>query len=154
MPKADGAIDPRVASVVTTLLEGVVDRGTAYSIRKMGFRLPLAGNTALSPEKGDAWMVGYTPDLTVALWLGGEGGGALVDAEQDVAVPIWTRFMLAAEPYLEGGSFRQPAGAELAGSSAGSTGSAAQQRLQLENEDRRRRREERRAGQLMERGTL
>lgn len=155
MPKSDGAIDPRVASVVTTLLEGVVNRGTAYSVRKLGFLLPVAGNTGLSAAKSDAWMVGYTPDLVVALWLGADGVGRLAGAEQGVAVPMWTRFLLAAEPYLQGGAFRQPPGTELAGSPASSSsGNHPRQRHRLEAEDRQRRQEERRATQLMERGTL
>jgi membrane peptidoglycan carboxypeptidase len=155
MPKSDGAIDPRVASVVTTLLEGVVDRGTAYSVRKLGFLLPVAGATGLSAARSDAWMVGFTPDLVVALWLGADGRGRLAGAEQGVAVPMWTRFLLAAEPYLQGGAFRQPPGTELAGSAAPSLrGGRAGQRLRLKAEDRQRRQEERRATQRMDRKWL
>jgi len=154
MPKSDGAIDPRVASVVTTLLQGVVDRGTAHAVRTLGFQLPVAAITGLSATKSDDWMIGYTPDLTVAVWIGAGANRRLVAAKQDLAVPMWTRFMISAEPYLEGAGFRQPPGAEIAGSSSTQRRPELPQRRRLEDEDRQRRSEERRATQRMERGAL
>ncbi|MBJ93059.1 MAG: hypothetical protein CMP23_01145 [Rickettsiales bacterium] len=153
MPNTNQAIDPRVASVVTTLLQGVIDQGTAHRVRDLGFRLPLAGSTGLSSDRRDAWMVGYTPDLVVALWLGLDSELGLQGAPEDVAVSSWTRFMLAAEPYLEGTNFNQLPGTELAGQPAPEQGTT-ELRKQLQNEDRQRRQEERRALQRIEMDTL
>ena len=154
MPDSRGAIDPRVASVVTTLLKGVVERGTAHRVRDMGFRLPLAANPGLSQNRRDAWMIGFTPDLVVGLWIGSNASKGLHGASEDVAVRAWTRFLLEAEPFLEGGEFRQPPGAELAGKPSREQGTSGRIQQKLRDEDRARRLEEERALQLMDQGTL
>ena len=154
MPDSQGAIDPRVASVVTTLLQGVIERGTAHRVRELGFRLPIAGSTGLSRDRGDAWMVGFTPDLVVALWIGTDHRLGLIGANEEVTVDAWTRFMLEAEPFLEGGSFRQPPGSELAGNDPEKQGVKGFRQKKLLEEDRERRREEQRALQQMEQGSL
>jgi penicillin-binding protein 1B len=154
MPDSRGAIDPRVASVVTTLLQGVVERGTAHQVRDLGFHLPLAGNPGLSHNRRDAWMIGFTPDLVVGLWIGGNMANGLRGASEDVAVSSWTRFLLEVEPFLEGGEFRQPPGSELAGNPSREQGTSSPLQKKLRDEDRARRREERKALQLMDQGTL
>jgi len=154
MPDSRGAIDPRVASVVTTLLKGVVERGTAHRVRDMGFRLPLAANPGLSQNRRDAWMIGFTPDLVVGLWIGSNASKGLQGASEDVAVRSWTRFLLEAEPFLEGGEFRHPPGAELAGKPSREHGTSGRIQQRLRDEDRARRLEEDRALQLMDQGTL
>ncbi len=154
MPDSQGVIDPRVASVVTTLLEGVIERGNAHRVRELGFRLPVAGSTGLSSDKRDAWMIGFTPDLVVALWIGTDGSRSLTKATEDLAVGPWTRFMLEAEPFLEGSEFRQPPGSEIAGSPEQSRDGTNLRRNVLRDEDRARRLEEQRALQLMEHGAL
>ena len=154
MPNLQGAIDPRVASVVTSLLQGVIERGTAHRVRDLGFRLPVAASTGISADRHDAWMIGFTPDLVVALWIGTKDVQGLSGAGEDLAVGAWTRFMLEAEPFLEGAQFRQPPGTELAGRSNTEPASQSLGRAVLQDEDRARRLEERRALQLIERGAL
>ncbi len=155
MPESQGAVDPRVSSVVTRLLQGVVDRGTAYPVRELEFRLPAAAQPALASSGSDAWMIGYTPDLVVAVWIGGDGPNRLLGASPDIAVPMWTQFMLAAEPYLQGGSFRSAPGANLSGrEDLSDSRPTTRQRFKLEEEDRQRRLEEHKAIQRMERDAL
>jgi len=107
-------IDPHSAYQMTSILQGVVERGTARSLKKLG--IPLAGKTGTTNEEKDAWFVGYSPDLVVGVFVGydtpkpmGKGmtGGQL-------AAPIFGEFMKMA---LEGKPitpFRQPPGIVLA----------------------------------------
>jgi penicillin-binding protein 1B len=103
-------IDPRVAAVVTDLLSGVVERGTAAQVRRAGFTLPVAAKTGTSNGSRDGWMVGYTPDLVVVAWVGFDQDRSLGLPSSRTAVPLWTEFMLAAEPFLSGDEFSRPAG--------------------------------------------
>jgi len=103
-------IDPRVAAVVTDVLSGVVDRGTGKLVRERGFGLPVAAKTGTSNNSRDGWMVGYTPDLVVVAWVGFDQDRSLGLPSTRTAVPLWTEFMLGAEPFLSGDAFARPAG--------------------------------------------
>ena len=103
-------IDPRVAAVVTDLLSGVVERGTARSVREAGFALPVAAKTGTSNKSRDGWMIGYTPDLVVVAWVGFDQDRSLGLPSSRTAVPLWTGFMLGAQPFLSGDAFARPAG--------------------------------------------
>jgi penicillin-binding protein 1A len=61
-------LDPGVASSVQSLLEGVVQSGTGQ--RAQLADVPVAGKTGTTENYGDAWFVGWTPDYTVAVWVG------------------------------------------------------------------------------------
>lgn len=106
-------LDPMTAYQITSMMEGVVQRGTATSVQAVG--RPVAGKTGTTNEEKDAWFVGYTPDLAVGVFVGydqpramGRGAtGGLVSA------PIFTEFMkeaLAGSPPVE---FRVPKGLQL-----------------------------------------
>lgn len=62
-----GAIDPDIARVTTQALQGVVERTTG---RRAQIGRPQAGKTGTTNEEADAWFVGYTPDLVIAVWVG------------------------------------------------------------------------------------
>jgi len=88
-------LDPGVAFITLTLLEGVVNHGTGRVIRDLGFWLPAAGKTGTTNEGRDAWFIGMTPDLVAGVWLGldqprrimaGASGGRL-------AAPVWAEMM-------------------------------------------------------------
>ena len=82
--------------IMTTMLEGVVNGGTGSHVRDY-YQLPAAGKTGTTTDFADAWFVGYTPQISAAVWVGfdnksvhfktwdGQGGRA--------AAPIWGRFM-------------------------------------------------------------
>jgi penicillin-binding protein 1B len=105
----------RVASeqatfLVTSLLQGAVERGTAASVRRLGLTRPAAGKTGTSSHLRDAWFVGYTPDLVAGVWVGTDAGRSLGRTGAQAALPIWTRFVgtaLAAAPARE---FSMPPG--------------------------------------------
>jgi penicillin-binding protein 1A len=86
------------AFLMSDMLTDVINAGTASKARAMGFTLPAAGKTGTTNSFNDAWFVGYTPSLVVGVWVGYDaphsiGRNAFAAT---VAVPLWTRFMLAA----------------------------------------------------------
>ncbi len=68
-PKAVRVVDPRTASVVSSLLQKVVQQGTGRRAALPDGR-PVAGKTGTTENYGDAWFVGYTPQIAVAVWVG------------------------------------------------------------------------------------
>lgn len=106
-------LDPMTAYQITSMMEGVVQRGTATSVRAVG--RPVAGKTGTTNDEKDAWFVGYTPDLAVGVFVGFDnpkpmGRGA---TGGQVAAPIFTEFVkqaLAEKPPVE---FRVPRGLQL-----------------------------------------
>ena len=92
---AHQVLDPGVAFLTLTLLEDVVNSGTASSIRNAGFWLPAAGKTGTTNDSKDVWFIGMTPDVVGGVWLGfdrprsimpGASGGRL-------AAPVWASIM-------------------------------------------------------------
>jgi len=60
-------LDPRIAFVMTSMLEGVMNFGTAYTnVRTRGFTAPAAGKTGTSH---DGWFAGYTSNLLCIVWV-------------------------------------------------------------------------------------
>jgi len=109
-PSNTAALDPRVAAVVTDMLEGVIDEGTARSVRRAGLRIPLAGKTGTSNDERDSWMAGYSRELSVVVWVGFDETAPLGLPSTQAALPIWTDFMKRSEPYLSGARFEVPMG--------------------------------------------
>jgi penicillin-binding protein 1B len=92
-PQPSEVIRPQIAYVMTNLMEGVINRGTAAGARARGFKLPAAGKTGTSR---DGWFVGYTKDLLVISWVGFDDNRDLDLEGSRSALPIWTEFMLQA----------------------------------------------------------
>ncbi len=90
-----GALDPRVAYVVTDMLRDAVDYGTGSAVRSVGFYGASAGKTGTTNEGTDAWFVGYTPDLVGAVWIGFDQQRAITGNASGgrLAAPIWGRIM-------------------------------------------------------------
>ncbi len=106
-------LDPMTAYQITSMMEGVVQRGTATSVRAV--ERPVAGKTGTTNDEKDAWFMGFTPDLAVGVFVGFDnpkpmGRGA---TGGQVAAPIFTDFVkkaLAEKPPVE---FRVPRGLQL-----------------------------------------
>jgi len=112
-PEVREVLRPQVAYVVTSLLEGVVTRGTAAAASRLG--RPLAGKTGTTDECTDAWFIGYAPDLVVGVWVGFDTRRSLGRRETGAvaALPIWMNFMeqaLGSSPPLD---FERPAGVSV-----------------------------------------
>jgi 1A family penicillin-binding protein len=92
---AHEVIDPGTAHLVTSMLEDVVDAGTAAQVRSLGFRRPAAGKTGTTNDYRDAWFVGYTTSLVTGVWVGYDQPRTIMAGgyAAQLAVPLWTRFM-------------------------------------------------------------
>ena len=55
---------------MTSIMEGVVQRGTATIIKQILPNVPIAGKTGTTNDEKDAWFIGYTPDLVVGVFVG------------------------------------------------------------------------------------
>lgn len=106
-------IDPLTAYQMVSILEGVATRGTAARLRGIGKHL--AGKTGTSNKTQDAWFVGFSPDLVVAVYVGFDEPRTLgrVETGAAAALPIFNNFMreaLANQPDIP---FRIPTGIKL-----------------------------------------
>ncbi len=92
-PEPHEAIRADTAFVMTNLLRGVVQRGTAATAASLDW--PLAGKTGTMDEYTDAWFIGFDPNITVGVWLGYDEKKSLGNGETGAtaALPIWTEFM-------------------------------------------------------------
>ncbi len=86
-------LDPRVAYVLTDMLEAVLNGGTASSVRAR-FAAPAAGKTGTSH---DAWFAGYTSNLLCIVWVGNDDYSNINIEGGKAAAPIWTNFMVRAQ---------------------------------------------------------
>jgi penicillin-binding protein 1B len=96
--------------LVTNMLRSVINEGTAASARGMGFTHDAAGKTGTTNDLRDAWFVGFTPDLLAAVWVGFDDNQPVGLSGSQAAVPIWTRFMMAALSGRSNRSFAAPPG--------------------------------------------
>jgi penicillin-binding protein 1B len=102
-------LDAGTAYLATSLLEGVIDRGTGRGVRAGGISGPIAGKTGTSDEERDAWFVGFSPELVVVVWIGFDEPRSLGLPSSRVALPVWTRFVREATGGRLRGSFIPPA---------------------------------------------
>jgi len=91
-------LDPRVAYLMTNLMEEVMRSGTAAGVRARGFTVPAAGKTGTSH---DGWFAGYTSNLLCIVWVGLDDNSQLDLEGAHSALPIWTGFMKRALQYRE-----------------------------------------------------
>ncbi len=97
-PERKAALDPRVAFLMTNLMEEVLRTGTGAAVRSRGFTLPAAGKTGTSR---DGWFVGFTSKLICAVWVGFDDNRELYLEGAHSALPIWTEFMKRAHQFRE-----------------------------------------------------
>lgn len=109
--EVERAIPADVAFLVTHLMEGVLDHGTATDARDRGFRLHAAGKTGTTNDARDAWFAGFTPDLLAVVWVGFDDNRALGLSGSQAALPIWTDFMISATAGQPDRAFVPPPGA-------------------------------------------
>ena len=112
-PEAAQVLDPRVAFLTQTLMEGVIDHGTAAGVRGMGFTAPAAGKTGTSH---DAWFAGYSSNLLCIIWVGNDDYTNVNLEGAKAAAPIWAEFMKRAiriPQYSDMKSFTAPEGVEV-----------------------------------------
>jgi penicillin-binding protein 1A len=103
-------LDPMTAYQITSMMEGVVKRGTGARVRALD--RPVAGKTGTSNDYKDAWFVGFTPELAVGVYVGYDTPKGMGRAATggELAAPIFTDFMKKALAGKPPTPFNVPAG--------------------------------------------
>jgi len=112
--KPEQVISPQVAFITTSVLEGVVERGTARGVLRYGVPGPLAGKTGTTNEARDSWFAGYRPDRVTIVWVGLDNPRATSLSGSRAALPIWGQYMKASFQGVKASEFPEPAGLEKA----------------------------------------
>ena len=96
--ESEQVVAPETAFLMTHMLADVVNYGTAWKARQLGFKLPAAGKTGTTNDYHDAWFVGYTPRLVTGVWIGFDQPQTIMASgyAAEVAVPLWAGFMRSA----------------------------------------------------------
>ena len=102
------------AYLITSLLEGVIQSGTGAAARGVAAADAIAGKTGTTNDGRDAWFVGYTPRLVVAVWVGYDGGDTHGLSGAEAALPIWIDFMREALAAYPQPAFVVPSGISFA----------------------------------------
>jgi 1A family penicillin-binding protein len=110
--QSERVISPETAFQMVSMLEDVMDRGTASASRGWGIRFPSGGKTGTTDDFKDAWFVGFSSSIVAGVWVGfdqpktiaRDGFGARF------ALPIWSTFMQRASQRRQPQEFAVPAG--------------------------------------------
>ncbi|HVR70955.1 MAG TPA: PBP1A family penicillin-binding protein [Vicinamibacteria bacterium] len=88
-------LEPGIAFLVTDALREALERGTGTAVRSAGFRGPAAGKTGTTNDGTDTWFVGYTPEVTAAVWIGFDRPRPITRLATGgrLAAPVWGRVM-------------------------------------------------------------
>ena len=95
-------LDPSITYQLVDMMKSVIERGSARSIRHLGFNRPAAGKTGTTDYYNDAWFTGFTPTLCTSVWTGFDKQRKLLDTRKigitggKGAAPIWADFMINA----------------------------------------------------------
>jgi penicillin-binding protein 1A len=117
VPQPTGQVEqvetPQTTFQMVTMMQGVVQRGTAQQLNKLGYNL--AGKTGTTNESKDVWFIGFTPDLAVGVFVGFDQPKSLGKHETGAttAVPIFGEFMKAALVGRPDIPFRIPQGVRM-----------------------------------------
>lgn len=109
-PPVDQVVSPATAYVITNMLSGVIERGTARKARGGVPGTAIAGKTGTSR---DGWFAGYSPNLVCVVWIGFDDNKQLGLTGAEAALPAWVDFMNEAielRPDLGGSNFECPEG--------------------------------------------
>ncbi|PIQ98961.1 MAG: hypothetical protein COV66_13785 [Nitrospinae bacterium CG11_big_fil_rev_8_21_14_0_20_45_15] len=95
-PRIEQPISASSAYTITSLLQSVVQNGTAQKVREL--KRPTAGKTGTTNNYVDAWFMGYTPELLTGVWVGKDDDVSMGVNETGsrTAIPIWLQYMTAA----------------------------------------------------------
>ena len=112
-PAGDQVMDPITAYQITTMLQGVVQRGTATAVSVLG--RPVGGKTGTTNEYRSAWFVGFTPQIVAGVFVGFDDNRSLGNGETGTvaAVPVFTEFMREATKGLPKNDFKAPRNAKF-----------------------------------------
>ena len=105
-PDVKDVISSRTARIMTSMLQEVVQHGTAVAASSL--KLPLAGKTGTTNDFTDAWFVGFSPAMTCGVWIGYDEKKTLGAKESGAhaALPMWIEFMKVALAGKDPGVFQ------------------------------------------------
>jgi penicillin-binding protein 1A len=108
-PEVKDVISAETARTMTSLLQEVVQHGTAVAAKSL--KTPLGGKTGTTNDFTDAWFIGFSPSITCGVWLGFDEKKTLGKSETGghAALPMWMEFMKVALKGHEGEDFQPPA---------------------------------------------
>ncbi|MEN9799163.1 MAG: hypothetical protein RL653_2859 [Pseudomonadota bacterium] len=109
-PAFEQRVDPAVAYLATSLMQSVVEEGTAVAVKELG--RPAAGKTGTASESRDAWFSGYTAHHVGTAWVGFDDHSPLGSGETGgrAALPIWLEALREAERTRPSTDFDVPKG--------------------------------------------
>lgn len=90
-PQQERVVEASHAYVLTHILQSVFEQGGTASRVSSVVKRPVAGKTGST--NADAWMVGYTPELATAVWVGYDRGQTISTADSYKSAPIFAEFM-------------------------------------------------------------
>ena len=101
-------LSPQTAYQITSILQGVIHRGTGKKLKKLG--LNLAGKTGTTNENTDAWFIGYTSNLVIGVYVGMDNPEPLGKFEtgSKAALPIFEHFVKKAVKKSDSRPFKVP----------------------------------------------
>ena len=104
------AVSEATAFIMTSMMSDVINSGTGWQARNVGFKLPAAGKTGTTNDYHDVWFVGFTPHLVAGVWIGYDQPKTIIGNGYagDLAVPLWGRFMAIATHNDAPDPFRMP----------------------------------------------
>ena len=108
IPKERVVVNDKVAFLLTDMMKSVIQHGTGGGAN---IGRPAAGKTGTTDEHKDAWFVGFTPDISTAVWIGMDSDGTL-DGETGGETPatIWRLYMKEATAKSPWKDFPRPGG--------------------------------------------
>ncbi|HYO16318.1 MAG TPA: PBP1A family penicillin-binding protein [Thermoanaerobaculia bacterium] len=109
LPAPERVLSPQSAYIVTSLLQGVLERGTARGAAD-GIKGDLAGKTGTTNKRRDSWFAGYSPERTTVVWVGYDDNSTTRLSGARAALPIWVRFTEKVAPRAGFSVFPQPKG--------------------------------------------
>ena len=107
---AQRVISPQATFLLTSVLQGVLDRGTASSVRAQGLDARLAGKTGTTNDRRDSWFSGFSSDRVSLVWIGYDDNSTTRLSGARAALPIWARFTWKVAPTGGYSLFPQPGG--------------------------------------------
>ncbi len=110
VPQPERVLSPQTVYLLTSILQGVIDRGTGAGARAQGLEGPLAGKTGTSNGRRDNWFCGYSPERTTVVWVGYDDNEKTRMSGSRAALPLWTRFTIRVRPPGGYSTFRMPPG--------------------------------------------
>jgi len=114
LPEPERVLSAPTAYLVTSMLQGVLDRGTGRAARSLGVEGDLAGKTGTTNDQRDSWFAGYSPDRATVVWVGYDDNAPSGLSGARGALPIWGRFTVAVRPPGGYRTFAQPSGISTA----------------------------------------